>query len=268
MTETFEYILKLHEIRSAIIASDKDRPEPSWVRITTITMISKFQEQIDLPKFRENFTKLESVRVRPVGSTSDGFEWRMKDTAFYNQVTIGYSDHYSRKSIKIFPNGSIQVAGCSDLFDCKRVLGQLSFIMQVVLELEAPVPTDPPAVKMINTNFSLNASVNLHKIIGRLSQDPATFKVSFDPDRYSAVKVKFVPGQGMKQVTASIFSTGRIIVTGAQTLAEIAGAYEILNKNIDTAMFVKKVTEPEMFEVVTGARFTEWVAALNKNVVK
>ena len=268
MTETFEYILKLHEIRSAIIASDKDRPEPSWVRITTITMISKFQEQIDLPKFRENFTKLESVRVRPVGSTSEGFEWRMKDTAFYNQVTIGYSDHYSRKSIKIFPNGSIQVAGCSDLFDCKRVLAQLAFIMQVVLELEAPVPTDPPAVKMINTNFSLNASVNLHKIIGRLSQDPATFKVSFDPDRYSAVKVKFVPGPGMKQVTASIFSTGRIIVTGAQTLGEIAGAYEILNKNIETSMFVKKVTEPEMFEVVTGARFTEWVAALNKNVVK
>jgi TATA-box binding protein (TBP) (component of TFIID and TFIIIB) len=264
-TETFEYILKLSAIRTAIL-TDKDRPEPSWVRITTITMISKFQLQIDLPKFRENFTKLESVRVRPVGSTSDGFEWRMKDTAFYNQVTIGYADHYSRKSIKIFPNGSIQVAGCSDLFDCRRVLGQLAFIMQVVLELEAPVPTDPPAVKMINTNFSLNASVNLHKIIGRLSADPM-FKVSFDPDRYSAVKVKFVPGLGMKQVTASIFSTGRIIVTGAQTLGEIAGAYEILNKNIETSMFVKRVAEPEMFEVVTGARFVEWVAALNKNVL-
>ena len=349
MAETFEYILKLHEIRSSIIAADKDRPEPSWVRITTITMISKFQTQIDLPKFRENFTKLESVCVRPVGSPTQGFEWRMKDTAFYNQVTIGYADHYSRKSIKIFPNGSIQVAGCSDLFDCRRVLAQLSFIMQVVLELEEPVPTDPPAVKMINTNFSLNASVNLHKIIGALGstvnqarisyldeqithyppiiegiernlarseaslltlgpggqtrrkvleasiRDDKTsleenvkilaeliaerkslgtkmpegpFKVTFDPDRYSAVKVKFVPGPGMKQVTASIFSTGRIIVTGAQTLAEIAGAYEILNKNIDTAMFVKRVSEPEMFEVVTGARFPEWVKALNKNVAK
>ena len=264
-TETFNYIRKLDEIRSELV-TDKDRPEPSWVRITTITMISKFQTAIDLPKFRENFTKLESVRVRPVGSKSEGFDWRMKATAFYNQVTIGYADHYSRKSIKIFPNGSIQVAGCSDLFDCRRVLGQLSFIMQVVLELEEPVPTDPPAVKMINTNFSLNASVNLLKIIARLELDPM-FKVSFDPDRYSAVKVKFIPGQGMKQVTASIFSTGRIIVTGAQTLTEIAGAYEILNKNITTPMFVKKVTEPEMFDVVTGARFVEWIAALNKNML-
>jgi hypothetical protein len=33
-------------------------------------------------------------------------------------------------------------------------------------------------------------------------------------------------------------------------------------------MFVKKVTEPEMCEVVTGARFPEWVKALNKNVAK
>ena len=229
-------------------------------------MISKFLQEIDLKKFREKFAELGSVTVRREGSSFRGFEWKMKDTAFYNQVTIGYEDAFSRKSIKIFPNGSIQVAGCSDLFDCKRVLRQLSFIMQVVLELDAPVPTDPPAVKMINTNFSLNASVNLHKIIGRLSQDPV-FKVSFDPDRYSAVKVKFVPGPNMKQVTASIFSTGRIIVTGAQTLAEIAGAYEILNKNIDPSMFVKRVAEPEMFEVVTGARFAEWVAALNKNVI-
>ena len=106
--ETFDYILKLNAIRTAILV-DKERPEPSWVRITTITMISKFQVAIDLPKFRENFTKLESVRVRPVGSTSDGFEWRMKDTAFYNQVTIGYADHYSRKSIKIFQIGRAHV---------------------------------------------------------------------------------------------------------------------------------------------------------------
>lgn len=263
MAETFDYILKLNAIRSEII-KDKTRPEPSWVRITTITMISKFKNEIDIPKFRENFSKLGSIRVRPVGSTSPGFEWFSKDTAFYNQVTVWYADAYSRKSIKLFPNGSIQVAGCSDLFDCKRVLAQLAFIVKTVLDLpETPVP-DPPAVKMINTNFSLNASVNLNKVIQVFS---SKFKVAFNPDRYSAVKIKFVPGPGMKQVTASIFSTGRIIVTGAQTLAEIAGAYEILNKTIDSSIFVKKVSEPEMFEVMTGARFGEWVRVLSKNVV-
>jgi TATA-box binding protein (TBP) (component of TFIID and TFIIIB) len=187
-------------------------------------------------------------------------------------VTIGYEDHSSRKSIKLFPNGSIQVAGCADLFDCRRILKQLSFILMVVLGTEAVVPVDEVSVKMINTNFSLNSSVNLLKIIGKLSkaapgQDSASpsFKVTFDPDRYSAVKVKFVPKPGQKQVTASIFSTGKIIVTGAQTLDEIAEAYSILNQNLrDPAILIKPAAQPELFDNIMGATFGEWDRVLTK----
>jgi TATA-box binding protein (TBP) (component of TFIID and TFIIIB) len=260
MDPSFDYILKLNSIRQGI---PKDRPAPSWVRITTITMCSKFLQEIDLRKFKENFAKLGSVTVRRAGSRFRGFEWKMKETAFYNQVTIGYEDQYSRKSIKIFPNGSIQVAGCSDLFDCRRILRQLSFILQVVLELEDAAPIGDVSVKMINTNFSLNASVNLNKIIQRFSS-ASGFKVTFDPDRYSAVKVKFCPKPGQKQVTASIFSTGKIIVTGAQTLDEIAGAYEVINRMIDPGILVKPVAEPELFDTIMGASFEEWARVLVK----
>jgi TATA-box binding protein (TBP) (component of TFIID and TFIIIB) len=263
MDPSFEYILKLNSIRQEILKRDPERTAPSWVRITTITMCSKFLQEIDLKKFRENFTKLGSVTVRRQGSRFRGFEWKMKETAFYNQVTIGYEDAYSRKSIKLFPNGSIQVAGCSDLFDCRRILKQLSFILSVVLGLDDDAPIGDVSVKMINTNFSLNSSVNLNKIIQKFSQAPR-FKVTFDPDRYSAVKVKFEPKPGQKQVTASIFSTGKIIVTGAQTLDEIAGAYETINKTIDSGILVKPVMEPELFNTIMGAQFEEWVRVLNK----
>jgi TATA-box binding protein (TBP) (component of TFIID and TFIIIB) len=245
------------------LVADPTRPDPSWVRITTITMISKILEEIDINKFKEKFREIGSVTVRRKGSKFRGFEWKMKDTAFYNQVTIGYEDAYSRKSIKIFGNGAIQVAGCSDLFDCRRILKQLSFILASVLELDAPPPVADADVKMINTNFSLNSSVNLNKIIQKFAKVPG-FKVTFDPDRYSAVKLKFVPGAGMKQVTASIFSTGKIIVTGAQTLDEIAQAYKILNENIVQEIFVKTVTTPELFDTIMGATFDEWVRVLSK----
>jgi len=267
---SFAYIQKLNRIRAGLI--NDQSPDPSWVRITTITMCSKFLEAIDLPKFRENFKKLETVYVRPKGSRSRGFAWKMKETAFYNQVTIGYEDHSSRKSIKLFPNGSIQVAGCADLFDCRRILKQLSFILMVVLGKEAVVPVDEVSVKMINTNFSLNSSVNLLKIIGKLSKatagrdTPSPFKVTFDPDRYSAVKVKFVPKPGQKQVTASIFSTGKIIVTGAQTLDEIAEAYSILNQNLrDPAILIKPSAQPELFDNIMGATFGEWHRVLEEH---
>ena len=178
-------------------------------------------------------------------------------------MTIGYADQYSRKSVKLFPNGSIQVAGCADLFDCRRILKQLGFILTYVLQLEKPVEVGDASVKMINTNFSLNASVNLNKVIQRFTVQKG-FKVTFDPDRYSAVKVKFTPREGQKQVTASIFSTGKIIVTGAQTLDEIAGAYETINRVLDETSFVKPVAEPELFETVMGASFEEWGRVLAK----
>ena len=268
MEATCNYIQNLHTIRSNILR-DTTRPPPSWIRITTITMCSKFLQDVDLKKFRENFAKLGSVTVRRHGSRFGGFEWKMKDTAFYNQVTIGYEDVYSRKSIKLFPNGSIQVAGCFDLIDCKRVLAQLSFILKVVLDLDTLPQTQEASVKMINTNFSLNSSVNLNKVIhkfahGRVPGQATSFKVTFDPDRYSAVKVKFSPKPGQKQVTASIFSTGKIIVTGAQALDEIAGAYETINKVITADAMVKPVAEPEMFDNIMGARFEEWVGVLRK----
>jgi TATA-box binding protein (TBP) (component of TFIID and TFIIIB) len=118
---------------------------------------------------------------------------------------------------------------------------------------------------MINTNFSLNSSVHLHKVIAKFSSRPS-FKVTFDPDRYSAVKVKFTPKPDQKQVTASIFSTGKIIVTGAQTLDEIAGAYETINKVITTDALVKPVAEPELFNNIMGASFEEWDRVLRNKM--
>lgn len=257
--EMFKYIRDLSEIRSRITKDVK----PSWVRITTITMCSKFLQDIDLKKFRENFSKIGSLTVRRRGSRFRGFTWEMKDTAFYNQVTIGYEDVYSRKSIKLFPNGSIQVAGCADLFDCRRILKQIGFILTHVLELKEPVEMENASIKMINTNFSLNASVNLNKVIQKFPAKQG-FRVTFDPDRYSAVKVKFTPRPGQKQVTASIFSTGKIIVTGAQTLDEIAGAYETINNVLDQTVFVKPVANIELFNTIMGASFEEWAEVINK----
>jgi TATA-box binding protein (TBP) (component of TFIID and TFIIIB) len=155
------------------------------------------------------------------------------------------------------------VAGCADIFDCRRILKQLDFILATVLELDEPLGVADASVKMINTNFSLNASVNLNKVIQQFAVRQG-FKVTFDPDRYSAVKVKFTPRTGQKQVTASIFSTGKIIVTGAQTLEEIAGAYETINNVMTADALVKPVTEPELFDIIMGASFEEWVRVLGK----
>lgn len=271
MEDTFRYILTLADTKKA-------HPESSWVRITTVTMIAKFERDIDLPAFREKFKPL---KIRAKDSSFEGFEWNLKKTTFYNQVTIFTRDQYSNKSIKLFPNGSVQVAGCSDLLDCRRIARLVDFVVNQTLRTEIPnkLNLGTISVKMINTNFSLNSSVNLSKVIQAFSQalipshdpddPPATFLVTFDPDRYSAVKVKFCPAPGMKRVTASIFSTGKIIVTGAQTLKEIALSYKIINRILGPASVRLGVSEKkDSFETILGHKFSVWIPKLQEKGLK
>ena len=255
---TKRYIVTLDDVRKKYHPSP-----PSWIRITTITMLCKFMGDVDIEKIRAAFAD-GPIRIRRKGALTNGFEWSLKNAAFYNQVTVGYEDQYSNKSIKMFPNGSVQVAGCSDLRDCKRIMRQLSFLVQRVTEREEPLKIDNFRVVMINTNFSMNSSVNLMKVIDVLSVEPK-FVVSFNPERYSAVKVKFHPADNTKQVTASIFSTGKIIVTGAETLREIALAYEVLNEKLQSTKI--EATKEDTFDVIKGNKFDDIVSKLKQEGV-
>lgn len=262
METTSRYIRELSKSRTSLLERTGNLyPEPSWVRITTITMTSKIDNDIDIPSFKANLKKRGGViRIRNKNSSFSGFEWKMKDTSFYNQVTINYKDHYSTKSVKLFPNGSVQVAGCSNLADCERVANQISYLIKTVLELENLPVLAQPTIQMINTNFSMNCSVNLKRVITKFESDPR-FNVTFDPDKYSAVKIKFEPQPGMKRVTASIFSTGKVIVTGARALDEIVGAYDIINRMITVDERVAVSQKKESFDVFMGVKFEDWVKA-------
>ena len=196
----------------------------------------------------------------------DGFEWKLKPTTFYNQVTLTYHDTYSTKSVKGFPNGSIQVAGCCDLFDCKRIITQLIFIFKNFLGMTNTAPVESFRVVMINSNFSLNYNINLMQVSDWFERYNDIFKVSFEPDRYSAVKIKFKPAHDMKEITCSIFSTGKIIITGAETLKEIAFGYNIINQHINEnpRIRVSRTTETDVFDIFLGYRCDPFVKVLKE----
>jgi TATA-box binding protein (TBP) (component of TFIID and TFIIIB) len=259
---SFSYLLTLDEIRKDL----PDETRPSWIKITTITMVSSFMQKIDVKRLRRLFEEIGSYKMRRVGTKTDGFEWKLKPTTFYNQVTLTYHDTYSTKSVKVFPNGSIQVAGCCDLFDCKRIITQLVHIFKTFLDLKIEVPLDSFRVVMINSNFSLNYNINLMKVADWFESYDDIFKVSFEPDRYSAVKIKFKPSEDMKEITCSIFSTGKIIITGAETLKEIAFAYNIINQHINEnpQIRVSRTDETDVFDIYLGYRCDPFVKVLKE----
>ena len=259
---SFSYLITLDEMRKGL----PDETRPSWVKITTITMVSSFIQQIDIKKLRETFERIGSYRMKREGSSTEGFEWKLKPTTFYNQVTLTYHDTYSTKSVKVFPNGSIQVAGCCDLFDCKRIITQLAYIFKVFLGMEIKISNDTFRVVMINSNFSLNYNINLMKVADWFEEYNDIFRVSFEPDRYSAVKIKFKPAHDMKEITCSIFSTGKIIITGAETLKEIAFAYNIINQHINEnpGIRVSRTEETDVFDIYLGYKCEPFIEKLRE----
>ena len=265
---SFSYLLTVDDFRNDI----PEEIRPSWIKITTITMVSSFVQDIDIKKLRSVFEKLGYFKLKRTSSkeSAEGFEWKLKPTTFYNQVTLTYHDSYSTKSVKVFPNGSIQVAGCCDLFDCKRIITQLTYIFKTFLGMETQMPVESFRVVMINSNFSLNYNINLMRVAQHFENYSDIFKVSFEPDRYSAVKIKLKPAQDMKEITTSIFSTGKIIITGAETLKEIAFAYNIINQHIndDPQIRVTATEEKDVFDVFLGHKCEPMVKFLKEKGFK
>ena len=252
---TFSYLLTQDEFRQ----SYPENIRASRIKLTTITMISAFSKPIDVDRIRSVFEEVKDINLHRGNSIENKpITWKLKPTTFYNQITLTYDDGHSTKSIKIFPNGSIQVAGCEDLFNCTYNISGLVHILQEFDKDNVP-PAETFRVVMINSNFSLNYNINLMKTTQHFEKVSDVFKVSFEPDRYSAVKVKFKPAEDMKEITTSIFGTGKIIITGAETLKEIVFAYNIINQHINEcpSIRVSKVQTNDTFDEYFGYKIDD-----------
>jgi TATA-box binding protein (TBP) (component of TFIID and TFIIIB) len=255
--DTFQYIKDIVTYRKEL------KHEPSWLRITTVTMLAKqlIPEGFNL-KIIKKILKNKVIGVRPVGSKYV-FEWRIKKSKrgrdFYNSVSLGYTDAYSTKAVKLSSNGSVHVTGCADIIDCHRVCAQLLIVLRIILAKPTlSFSFSAFRVVMINTNFWIQARLNLYTVQRELvSKD---FDVSYDPGSYVAVKAKFKPFEGSKRITANIFSSGAIIITGAETLKEISSAYKVINESItSTSHIAGSEYKIDGFDIIMGATFDEWM---------
>jgi TATA-box binding protein (TBP) (component of TFIID and TFIIIB) len=252
MNDTKEFVSSLLEVHDSI--SKKMEPVPSFIRITTITSLTKIHcglELLDMEKIKEAFKN--GIKIKKTGSKKgSGFLWTLKENGFYNQATIEYRDSYSKKSIKIFPNCTIHITGCYNIDDCKNVVRQLCFMFNFIVKPVEECTCDPCKIVMINTNFSVNSILDLSNIISSMKSKGAT--VTFNPETYSAVKIKFIPEPGMKQITASIFSSGKIIITGAVNLKEIIASYRFILKTIsdEPKTILRAAPDIDIFGIFMG----------------
>ena len=225
--------------------------KPSYLSVTTITSTFKVNTEIDVQDLKQKM-KENPFTIKKKGGSSV-LVWSIKENKFFNQITAEYIDRFSKKSIKFFPNGSIHVTGCSDLVDCHRVMNQVKFCIKHYTKKE--VSCHDFKVLMINANFTMNHMLNLGTVSTRAETMGCT--VSFKPEIYSAVKLKFVPGPDMKKITASVFSSGCVLITGAKTLEEITASYKFLIGMLRSSCMRPNITTKK-FKKFMGIPFEVW----------
>jgi len=249
---TFRYIVSLSETKELY-------PDSSWVRISTITMNAAYPNPVDIEKFKEEFKPMMgwSISEKP-------------DKKFYNCVTVISKDQYTNKNVKIFPNGTIQATGCCDLADTVRVSKRISAVINAVTGQNSEIPVESIQIRLINTNFSANHVLDLHRLYREFKRD-TRFDVEFNTERYSALKVKYTPFEGDKKVTVSLFSTGKVLIVTGGGLNLIAAAYRMVNEKLDefkAKVELAPLQDQQQYPVFMGYEFSQWVPMLKRRGIK
>ena len=171
------------------------------IHVTTITWICRLnKDHIDLLFFHNNFN-IDNVTIKNI-STS-------KEKGFSNQITIEFVN-FSKKSIKLFKNGKVQITGLSSYYECVEVSNLLvEWLSKVFGDIYHILP-DSKKIALINIHVNTFASLKLMNIYQLLQNDENITICSYNPDNYPAINAKFSSGTSM-----FIFHTGNLIMSNS-----------------------------------------------------
>lgn len=182
------------------------------MRIFTITYICKLNRVILIDYISRVF--------REPGIT---VKFPMDNKHFHSQMTLTYHD-VSRKSIKIFANGSLQITGLSSMLECDdvllRVIGWLNKYSPIAY---TDLHASTTYIAMMNAKIMVQAPLDLPSICQLFRQLPGVICLH-NPETYPGLNVKFLD----KRITMLIFRTGSVVVACAKSIEDIQYVYEKL----------------------------------------
>lgn len=203
------------------------------LNISTITLICNLNvDNVSIQEFTQNFNE-PGITMKVQSVVKDGkidVTRRSKiKRAFFNQVTLNYKD-ISKKSIKIFSNGKLQITGLTSGFECDVLSDYILRLIRRTLNNEN-IHIVKSYMGMINSNFSTNISIDLVRLNRVLNQNINVMSI-YNPESYPAINVKYeIPGTD-RCTSIFVFGTGNIVTTGGKSLSDIQASYRFIHNEI------------------------------------
>lgn len=194
------------------------------VNVSTMTVLCHLDiDSLDIQMFSENFNH-EFVTVK-FSNTPKNFTVTKRGKvkkSFFNQVTLNYSDT-SKKSIKIFSNGKLQITGISSQLESEYVINNVVDWINKTLDIQ--VQPKSIYIGMINSNFSIHRCINLISL-NRILNTFADVISVYNPESYPAINMKYFIDEC--RISIFIFGTGNIVITGAKCISHISTTYDFI----------------------------------------
>ena len=238
------------------------------LRISTMTQIAEISSKINLNNLYKYLEPTDTIRYLSFGSELSKGEITKKikkprkdkeKKFFYNQITI-HIFFEKIVNVKIFNNGRIQMTGLKSSEQGKEVIK--IFLEEVnklseeykkeIYEVSNPKFTWIKTV-LINSDFDLHYKVD-REALHRSIIDEGYYS-SFEPCIYPGVNIKYYynkfkenngicdcekmcNGKGKdntcKKITIAVFNSGKIIITGGNSMEHIEIAYNFIYNFIES----------------------------------
>lgn len=245
---------------------------PSTLSINTMTIVCTTNLQSFMTKINDI---KEYITKYPLGGGIVLSEKSMKNNALVFSWVQKYDDGKKDKNIsaKVFGNGCIHITGVTSPYEAVLVsnyfctyFGKLDEKMssdesQDIVnndkdegeEDEDDFETTEIKICMIQSNFDLGITLDLRKVVDMWGENETNTSVNYNAEKFHALNIRFVD----IKVTSLIFSSGKVLITGAKEPSHLQKAYtticDFFNKKRDI-VFREPVTKPVRTEPAKRGR--------------
>ena len=225
---------------------------------------------INVTNYNEVYTKLQSydfIGCKYSTCPNKGYFKKNSNSSFYNSASFNiFITKNKQINFKIFKNGKIQITGVPAEHIAKECIQHfIKYIYRQKL-IDSIINYNNFRTVLINSDYFCGIQINRENLF-KIMTKKYNLTVSYESESYPGVKLGYFyntnnlhtshegtcicktkcKGKGKsldsenkcKRITVSTFQSGKIIITGANSLEQIHCAYQFVNKIIqDHYMFV------------------------------